>query len=256
MKKSIILMLISAMTVGLVGCGQLVEMPELDDEQTAMVTEYAAGLILKNNKGYEGNYLDEDELAEQESIEAEERAKQREMDEAAARYLALKENAKKNKENESSKGSDSESKPAEPVEQAVGNVAEFYGMSGFDVAYTGCEICDSYPSSGEDLLMAMDATAGKDLYVLSFSVTNNSPEPQNFDMFYRNPNFYLVTGSGEKIHYQATLLLDDMAAYSGDLESGVPTPMVLIFEVPEGTDSQGTSLYMKNGDMKGTMQLQ
>lgn len=247
-------------SAGLCGCG-LVTIPELDEEQTALVTEYAAGLILKYDPlTPETSLLDDEELAKQAQEEALKRQREREAKAAAEDYLAKKANASKNKEEEK-KGEESDkesSKKKEDSEQAVGDLAQFYGMNDFSISYTGYELTDSYPTSGSDLLMAMDATEGKTLCVLKFSVTNNSGGDAVFDMFYRSPNFYLSIDGAEKVHQQYTLLLDDMAASNDTFSAGETQERVLIFEVPDSTTSIGTmSMQAKNSDgLKGTMPLQ
>ncbi|MBP9997529.1 MAG: hypothetical protein KBT19_09745 [Lachnospiraceae bacterium] len=259
MKKKVFLTFVMCIgSICLGGCGLFATVPTLDDDQTKLVTEYAAGLILRQNEMYDTGVLDEEALKEAEADEALEREKERKIKEAAADYLAKTQN--KNADNaddhEGSSDGDAAKQESEPAEQVVDNVAAFYGIEGFDVNYTGYDMCKSYPEAGENLIMSMDATPGKNLCIVKFDVTNNSGADASFDMFYRSPDFYLIA-DGEKVHYQSTLLLDDMAAYNGDLPTGQTTPMVLVFEVDEASSSLGAmSLYMKNGDVKGTMNLQ
>lgn len=242
----------------LTGCG-LVDMPELTDEQTELVTEYAAGLILKYDMSApQGELLNEEDLATLEAQEAEKRRKEREAKAAAEDYLAKKANAEKEKkEAKDMESNDSESSKKKDEDTQVGDLAQFYGIDGFSISYKGYELTDSYPTSGEDLLMAMDATDGKQLCVLKFDVTNNSGSEQTFDMFYRNPNFYLMIDGGEKIHQQYTLLLDDMAASNDKMAAGETFERVLIFEVPDSIDNIGSmTMQAKNSEgVKGTMIL-
>ena len=242
----------------LTGCG-LVTMPELTEEQTELVTEYAAGLILKYDAlAPQSELLNEEDLATLEAQEAEKRRKEREAKAAAEDYLAKKANAEKEKKEAKDKQScDSESFKKKDEDAQVGDLAQFYGMEGFSISYKGYELTDSYPTSGEDLLMAMDATEGKQLCVLKFDVTNNSGSEQTFDMFYHNPNFYITIDGGEKIHQQYTLLLDDMAASNDAMASGETFERVLIFEVPDSIGDIGSmTMQAKNSDgVKGTMVL-
>ncbi len=256
-KKALSAVLIFGACIALTGCG-LVDMPELTEEQSALVTEYAAGLILKYDITAVGDkLLTEEELAKGELEEAEKRQKEREVKEAAEDYLAKKANAGKDKKDAGDSSSSDSTASVTPTEQAIGDLADFYGMDGFDVSYTGYEISYSYPTSGEDLLMAMDATPGKTLCILKFNVTNNSGADATFDMFYRSPNFYLSINGGEKVHQQYTLLLDDMAASNDTLLAGQTVERVLIFEVPEDVGSISTmSMQAKNAEgLKGTMNL-
>lgn len=256
MKKTLLLALTLSICTALSGCGAMVDMPELSEEQTELVTEYAAGLMLKYDTKYSSKLMTEEDLEKEEAKEEEERAKQEAYKEAAAAYLAKKEiadnKAKEEKESSSSEGSSSgvSSNPS------IDNIASFYGIDGFSVSYSGYEICDSYPHSGSDMLMAMEATPGKSLLVLKFNVANTSGGSANFDMFYRSPNFYVSVDGGKNIHNQATLLLDDMAAFAGEMSAGDSKEMVLIFEVDESIASVGSmTLTANNNGEKGTMVL-
>lgn len=246
--------------VCMTGCG-IVDMPELTDEQTELVTEYAAGLMLKYDISYAGDsLLDPETLARQEAKEAQIRERERAAKAAAEDYLAKKANAGKDKstDKEASPSDSSGSGSTANSEQSVGDLADFYGIDGFDISYTGYELTDSYPDSGEDMLMAMDATAGNTLCVVKFNVTNNSGSDAMFDMFYRNPNFYLSVNGGDRVHQQYTLLLDDMAASNDSFAAGQTMERVLIFEVPDSVGSiSSLSMQVKNADGdKGVMNLQ
>jgi len=246
--------------MNLCGCG-LVTIPELTEEQTELVTEYAAGLILKYDPlRPESDLLDEEELTKQSEEEALKRQREREAKAAAEDYLNKKANAEKEKRKDKEEDAENKdkNKNSEPTEAAVGDLAQFYGMDGFSISYTGYELTDSYPTSGSDMLMAMEATEGKTLCVLKFAVTNSSSADTVFDMFYREPNFYLSIDGGEKIHQQYTLLLDDMAASNDTIAAGDTVERVLIFEVPGDTSGIGSmSMQAKNGQgEKGTMILQ
>ncbi len=240
-------------------CGITPDMPELSEEDTELVTEYAAGLMLKYDTKYSQKLLDDEALAEEEAREAEQRAKELAYKQSAEEYLAKQENAKKKTEaNKSESDSSSDSSGSGASAQAqIDNIGSFYGLDAFDVAYTGYELCASYPSSGEDMFMAMEATEGNQLLVLKFNVANTSSEDSNFDMFYRSPSFNLSIDGGAGIHQQATLLLDDMAAYNGTIAAGSSEPMVLVYEV-DGSISQvgGMVLTVKSDQGKGQMTLQ
>jgi hypothetical protein len=255
--------LIGALAVSLLcGCGNLAGMPTLTEEQTELVTEYAAGLILKHDESFDdGALLDDEELAKQEAQEALQRERDREAKAAAEDYLAKKANAdksKKDKKDKSEDSNDSSSEESKPSEATVADMAAFYGMDSFSISYKGYILTDSYPTSGEDMLMAMDATSGNQLCVLKFDVTNISGSDATFDMFYRNPNFYLNIDGQPQVHQQYTLLLDDMAASNDAFAAGQSEERVLIFEISDSVSDIGSmSLSARNSEgQKGTMPIQ
>ena len=238
----------------LMGCGQLVEMPELSEEETELVTEYAAGLMIKYDSKYSGSILNDENLAKEKEKEAADREKRRAYEEAAARYL---EKTAANQEDSAGPESSASSEVAAPVtENYIDNIASFYGIDGIQVGYAGYSLTYSYPESG-DMLMAMDATPGRQLLVLKFDVTNISGVDTNFDMFYRQPGFSVSVNGERRIHNQATLLLDDMAAYAGNIMAGQTIPMVLVFEVSDSISVIDSMTLKVVGDSgSGTVLLQ
>lgn len=255
MKRKITCILVACMaTMMLGGCAELVDMPELSDEESELVTEYAAGLVLKYDGSFSSRLLSDEELAKEEAKELEAIAKENEMKAAAEKYLNAKKNATKDEEPAATPNAGGAAPSSSDV--AVSNVADFYGQSGFSVSYTGYELCDSYPNAGrDDYFMAMDATDGKQFCVLKFNVVNSNAQAAEFDMFDANPSISAYI-NGEKLHAQYTLLPDDLAAYKGELEPGADNEMVLIFEVDDDmTSVDSLQLSLKNGDSKGTMDI-
>lgn len=261
MKKSLF---IGAVLIGcfcMTGCGIGPQVPDLSEEQTELITEYAAGLMLKYDANYSGKLLDEEALAKEEATEADKRAKEQAYKQAAEEYLAKKENAKKKVEqSEESNTSDETSGLGSGIGASspqIDSIGTFYGLDSFNIDYTGYELCDSYPSSGDDVFMAMEATEGKQLLILKFDVTNTSSESIDFDMFYRSPDFNVSVDGGKNIHNQATLLLDDLAAYNGLVEAGAKEPMVLVFEIDGNINQIGSMvLSARNDSGKGQINLQ
>lgn len=236
------------------GCGQLVEMPELSEEETQLVTEYATGLMLKYDTKYSEKFLSEEELEKQKQKEIENLEKKRAYEEAAANYLT---NVKKEEESQSSQtGSQGGDEGTQSSENVVENIAAFYGIDGAYVSYSGYTLCDSYPESG-DMLLSMDATPGKQLLVLNFDVINTSGSDINFDMFYRSPVFSLSVNGEKRIHNQSTLLLDDMEAYAGTISANESVPMVLVFEVSDAINSiDSLTLKVSGNSDSGMVYLQ
>ena len=139
----------------------------------------------------------------------------------------------------------------------ITDMSQVIGTDAFSIVYDGYEITDSYPNSGDDILMAMDATSGKLLMVTKYKVTNISGQTENFDMFSKKGKFRLDL-NGERYKSQYTLLLDDLSMYKGDIESGESIDTVLIFEVPEATVSNISDMVLSItvGDEVSSMQLQ
>ena len=66
MRKGKLLGLVSMVALLLTGCVD--NMPDMTEEQSELVAEYAAGLLLKYSPNYQYGLADEDELLEEESV--------------------------------------------------------------------------------------------------------------------------------------------------------------------------------------------
>lgn len=236
------------------GCGAT--LPELSEEQTDLVTEYAAGLLIKYNALPDNNLLNEAQMEEEEKKEAEEKEKERKKKEAEKAYLE----SKAAKENENTTQSEGDGDTAAPAKEdpTIEDLASFYELSDFSISYSGYQLCQSYPDEDrDDFFLAMEATEGKKLCILQFNVTNTSGTDSEFDMFAKQGIFYVSIDGQEKIPVQSTLLLDDLATYKGIIASGESVPMILVCEVEETTEQiGGMELTAKYGTQKGTIILQ
>lgn len=203
----------------------------LTESEQKMYAEYAAGALMKYNAGTDMRILEGQTLINQEAKEQAEREQAAKREQAAAEYEANKKNnSNKNDESNSSNGS-SGSSGGSGISY-ISDMAQATGMNAFSIIYDGYEITDSYPNSGDDMLMAMDATSGKLLMVTKYKVTNISGQAENFDMFSKQGKFRLDL-NGKRYKSQYTLLLDDLSMYKGNLDAGETMEGVLIFEIPE-----------------------
>lgn len=237
------------------GCNS--ELPDLTEEEAALITEYATNLIVKHSELSDRNLLSSTELETGILEEAEARERKLKADEIAEAYL--------NKDVEMIEGGvqDSSESDGASGEQAVMSapsltISEFFEENDFGIEYASYELCDSYPEEGsDDLFMAMDATSGHQLCVVKFQVRNTSASDQEFDMFSKKGRFTLQTGDGQKIQAQSTMLLNDLSSYRGTVPANASEEMVLIFEVEDGLSQMDSmQLHMKGESGDNTIVLE
>ena len=211
----------------------------LTESEQKMYAEYAAGALMKYNAGTDMRILEGQTLINQEAKEQAAREQAAKREQAAAEYEAnIKDNSSKNNASGSSSGSSEGSGIS-----YISDMAQATGMNAFSIIYDGYEITDSYPNSGDDMLMAMDATSGKLLMVTKYKVTNISGQTENFDMFSKQGKFRLDL-NGKRYKSQYTLLLDDLSMYKGNLDAGETMEGVLIFEIPEAEASNVNDMVL------------
>ena len=224
----------------------------LTEGEQKIYAEYAAGVLMKYNAGSNMRVLEGRELVNQEAKEQAAREQAAKREQAAAEYAA---NAKK--ENDSKKENQSSGNGSSKGESVsyISDMASATGNDSFSITYTGYEIADSYPSSGEDVFLAIDAAPGKVFLVTKYSVTNNSSQTEELDMFSKQAKFKVkLNGSNYKSQY--TLLLDDLSMYKDEIDAGATIDTVLIFEVPETAVSNMGDMVLSITAGNGTDYMQ
>ena len=262
----VILGICSAM---LVGCNEEKEMVAVDtaieteeknmfgltESEQKIYAEYAAGALMKYNAGTNMRVLEGKTLINQEAKEQAAREQAEKRAQLAAEYEANKNSSSKKEEQNS--GDNSSGGSEGTGISYISDMSQAIGAETFSIVYDGYEITDSYPNSGDDILMAMDATSGKLLMVTKYKVTNISGQTENLNMFSKQGKFRLNL-NGKRYKSQYTLLLNDLSMYKGDLESGETMEGVLIFEIPETEASNVSDMILSitvDGE-SSSMQLQ
>ena len=251
MKKSISMFMAMALSMLLCGCNS--DVPDLTSEQTALISEYATHLLVKHSELSDRSLLDERELEAGIIAEAQERERKIKADEIAQTYL----NAEVEMIDDAVEDSEQEGAEHQSEMVPTQTIAEFLGEDSFVIDYQSYELCESYPSAGEDeFYMAMDATSGKQLCVVKFAVSNVMSDDREFNMLGKKNNYVLNMPDGQTISAQATMLLDDISSYKGMVPANATEQMVLVFEVDDSVTQMGSvELVIKNESGENVISL-
>ena len=229
----------------------------LTDSQQKVYAEYAAGVLMKYNAGSNMRILEGKKLTQQEEKEQVAKEREEKRAKAAAEYEANKNKGTKENQSSSSSSNSSGSSSGGTGSSYISDMATATGMNSFSITYDGYEIADSYPNSGEDVFLAMDAREGNLFLVTKYRVTNTGGQTENFNMFSKQAKFR-VDLNGERYKSQYTLLLDDLSMYKGDVEAGETIETILLFEIPEAAAANISDMVLSItvGDEVSSMQLQ
>lgn len=223
------------------GCGA--QMPDLTQEETDLISEYAVGILLKYDKYHKSRLVDTTAY----DVAAEE------IPEEPEEEILVEEPG--------SPTSDTEvvdvSQDVEP-EAPPATIEEYYGIQGITFQYIGYDLTQSYPSSADNeaLFFAMDATDGSQLLVLRFMATNVSSIDQTLNMLGSGARFRVSVNGGSSQSVLTTMLLDDMQTYNDIVPAGNSVELVSIVEVPQGTSIETIDFTMRGNDQSATMTLQ
>lgn len=225
------------------GCGA---MPDLTQEETELISEYAVGVLLKYDKSHGSRLVDTSAYDTVEEVE---------MPEELPEEPVLEE--------EPEEVSDTTevvdvSQDEDITEPSVSSVEEYYGIPNVAIQYTGYELTDSYPSigEGEELFFSMDATPGTQLLVLKFSVLNTGNEDQLMNMLGYGARFRVSVNGEASNGALATMLLNDMQTYDDVIPAGSSVELVSIVEVPQNTSVNSIDFILRGNGENATLSLQ
>ncbi len=138
------------------------------------------------------------------------------------------------------------------------SMEEVMGLpEGCGIVFTGSDVCSYYPEAGEDLFFSLNASEGRKLLVLNFSITNTSAQEQSVNLLSSDIT-YRITVNGDYTRRALTTMLDnDLSVYSGSLAAGGTAEAVLIIEVEEAMADSITSaeLSLKRGEISSLVTL-
>lgn len=223
------------------GCGEAV--PDLNDEQTSLVGEYAANILLKYDSNHRQRLMSEEEIKKEE-----ERRAAWEVRIPSADDPEVPEKPSNSSKPEQGTG---EKQPAE-----YGKLEDFYDFTDeVGIEYTGYYVCSSYLEGQADVPFTLDAAQGKEILVLKFLLKNNSDALQKVDLIKRN-DFYRVTVNGNYSRTPLTTLLDnDLSTFRGELMPGASQEIVLLTEIEQGTEISSLTIRLKNESSESTILL-
>lgn len=191
----------------LTGCVD--NMPDLTDEQSQLIAEYAADLLLKYSPNYNTKLVDIEEITQEETDVSETKETE-----------------------ETTQGTKEEQSTVEIVEPETNpqdvDFAEEEGLQDFTLKYASYEISDSYPKDATGY--RVDATEGNSLLIVHFILTNESEESIECNFFEKNPSISVAV-DGKRVKAMSSMLDDDLTTYMDTVEAGEEKDLVVIFEV-------------------------
>lgn len=218
-----------AVTMFFTGCGDPM-VPLTEDEET-IVVNYSAGTVAKHNsfqqEGMTTIYPEEEE--EQEENE--------EPDE-------VQEPVEEEQEGDDKESQETEKQPEKetPAEEAGQlTLTEALAVPDVEFSYRDYSTVDSY-KEGE--YFSMDASEGNVLMMLNVNMTNTGNKAMECNLLAKQIVFTLTLNEGAGIQNQTTMLTNDLSTYAGTLDPGQTEAVILMFDVPQQTAENITSMQL------------
>lgn len=223
--------LLCAMMLSMTACGN--EIPDLTEEESQRVGEYAAVTLLKYDANNRSRLVDPEMVIAKLEKEAAKEASQEEEKAEVTMPTAQ--------------------------EEITASMEDFFGLpEGVSITYEDYMVADSYPEDGvEDDYFALDASMGKKLLVLRFHLTNGSEQEETIDLLNTNSRYIITVNDSIRANALTTMLPNDMSTYAETLEPGQTQELVLLLEVNEDVAGavQTIALRLKNASNEYTIQL-
>ena len=212
------------------GCGD--PMVSLTEDEENIVVNYSAGTLAKHNgyqqEGMTALFPEEEEPSEEETEEPEEKEEPTEEEQ--------REDDKESQE--------PEKQPEEkPSEEEVGQLTltEAISLPDVEFSYHDYSTADSYK---EGDYFSMDASEGNVLLMLNVNMTNTGNKALECDLLEKQLKFTLSLNGEAGIPNQTTMLTNDMSTYKGTLDSGQTEAVILLFDVPQQTADNISSMQL------------
>lgn len=248
MKKAVTFLCGITAAILMTGCSSV--MPELTEEETEIISEYAVGVLLKYDRVSSGRLMSQSEY------------------EAAEIKKLERENAKSVEESEKEEETTGEDTAVdtetidvsqdETVEAVTpSTIEDYYGIQDFTFQYNGYELVQSYPSGEEEeIFFSMDATEGMQLLVVKFIVTNTGSADQTLNMLEHGAKFRISVNGGTGENALSTMLLNDLQAYKDEIPAGSNVELVSIVEIPQSTNVETIEFTMRGDAGNAVINLQ
>lgn len=235
MKKGKVLGLLAMSAVLLTGCVD--SMPELTAEQSDIIAEYAAGLLLKYSSNY--NY----KIASEEEVAAAMAARE-EVSEPEPEQETETDHAQTLEEAEQGPSS-SETQPTETEQVQFVSDLDFAAELGIDdliIRYQSFEICDSYPHNNSGF--SVDAAQGKKLLVMHFDMEGLPEEDVDCNLFDYDIKMRVNINDTVSAAVLSTMIPNDFASYMDVVKAGEIVDVVSVAEIDDMTEEEIQTLIL------------
>ncbi len=251
MKKGKVLGLFAMSAMLLTGC--IDAMPELTAEQSDIITEYAAGVLLKYSSNYNYKIADEEEVlaamaARQEAVEPETAAEtEPETDIVQAEGEA----------NQNTSPTEAETETEAEQIQFVADLdfAAELGIDDLIIRYQSFEICSAYP--GDNTGFRVDAAQGKKLLVMHFDMEGLPEEDVDCNLFDYEIKMRVNINDTGSTSVLSTLIPNDLGTYMDIVPAGEIVDVVAVAEIDDMTaeEIQTLTLHAASNSQSCTVKL-
>lgn len=193
-------------------CAVAQGVPDMDPAVEDEIVEYAVDAVMRHLKNYDSKIVDLSLYTDPEDYETPE------PEEVPPTQMEPVE--------------DTPSVDVSPQGEPEYTISDLLVPAGCSLAYTGYETARLYPDTGE-IAFGVNATEGNVLLVMYFTLSNDSGNAAQVDIFGMNPRITATLDGDADYKVIRTWLESDLLLYRGSLLPGETTALTAVAEVPE-----------------------
>lgn len=239
-KKGKIIGVLAISACMLTGC--IDNMPDLTDEESELIAEYAADLMLKYSPNYNYRIADEaaveEAKAEMESTQEETTEQEEAADEETAQSAQTAEDS-------TIEASDSSENAEEAEDGAQFDLASIFGLEQLSIRYQSYEVTDSYPKADSGSGFSVTAPGGYNLLILHFSVENTGEETVECNLYDAISRIRVNVNDAGYVSALSTLLTNDFTTYIEEVAPGETQDIIVAVSVTQTSAEEINSLVMR-----------
>lgn len=225
-KKLVLSVIVLSTCIMTSGCTQVIDLTE---DETRLVAEYAADLLLSYDRGYTDRLKEGEEERSEEDASSEENS----QTEVTTEEATVQENT-------------TEDSQEEVVQQGTSqDIAEIAGVQGTSITYKDYEIVDQYPTGDNaNEAVQVNAPEGSQLLVVHFVVKAVSDQPVDVSLMDQSIDYKLLCNDTLAAKPMLTILTNDLATLETTTTPGQDSDAVLIFQISKDMVDQLNTMQL------------
>jgi hypothetical protein len=246
LKKFKAIGLLAVTSLLMTGCS-LDAMPDLTSDESAIISEYAAGLLLKYSSNYDYKLVDNVEILAPEETEE---------TEIETEVTTETETEQETSTDESFASENGQSSDSEDNAQEVSldtDFASMLGIDGVNIKYASYEISSSYPKDKDGF--SVSAAQDNTLLILHFSVENTTEEDCTLNLISDNMTAKITVNDSLTGSALNTMLPDDLLSYYDTIAAGQTVDAVILAQLGESSAQELSTINVKISSSSGSVDL-
>lgn len=251
-----IILMTACMATFTTGCVDA--MPDLTDEQSELIAEYAAELLLKYSPNYNYKIADDSEVeaALAEEVTSEPVSEEEKENEET---VSTDENGTETTSETDAEGADNSEEQSQEnamisADEAV-SLEQLLGFEGLNIKYNDFEVDQFYPTGGDSSGFSANAPSGKKLLVLHFDVTNQGTEAVECDFLNKQTSIQVNVNDSGYRKSMNTLLVNDMNNYMEEIQADETKDIIALAAIDEQSIDEIETLTVKLSNTDGSIEI-